>query len=83
MPFDRLICSTRSSIFRLLFEIGFCTRHYGTYIHKHTHTHTHTQDIKHNDDFTQAGALFYPLVVECMNLWSPQSIQLLKRLLKE
>ena len=36
------------------------------------------KDLKHDDDVSQAGSQFFPLAVETLGLWSPQSLETLK-----
>ena len=36
------------------------------------------KDSKHDDEVTRVGAVFYPLVIESLGLWYPQSLEILK-----
>ena len=36
------------------------------------------KDLKHDDDVLQAGSQFFPLAVEALGMWSPQSLETLK-----
>ena len=40
------------------------------------------KDGKHNDDVTNAGSMFYPLVLETLGFWSPHSMETLKIIAK-